>query len=101
MATRELPLIGGHANGFAQTHRTDSWWVGPMVTLVGFTGFIVYVTWAMFQAGHYYVAPYLTPLYSPVLFVDPTAVGAAPIEHAWFGAFPSWWPAFLPASPAF
>jgi hypothetical protein len=101
MATKQLPLIGGHANGFGHTHRTDTWWVGPLVTLVGFTGFIVYVTWAMFQGNHYYVAPYLSPLYSPLICVDPTAAGAAPLEHAWFGAFPSWWPSFLPASPAF
>ena len=24
-----------------------------------------------------------------------------PIDHAWFGAFPTWWPFFLPQSPAF
>jgi hypothetical protein len=24
-----------------------------------------------------------------------------PVEHAWLGAFPEWWPRFLPQSPAF
>jgi hypothetical protein len=27
--------------------------------------------------------------------------GSVPLELSWFGAFPSWWPAFLPQSPAF
>jgi hypothetical protein len=75
--------------------------VGPLLTLLGLLGFIVYVTWAMFQAGHYYTDPYLTPLYSPLLFVKQGMAGAAPLEHAWFGEWPSFWPEFLPPSPAF
>ena len=31
---------------------------------------------------------------------DTAAVGAAPLHNAWFGAWPTWWPSFLPASPA-
>ena len=27
--------------------------------------------------------------------------GSVPVDHSWFGAFPSWWPSFLPQSPAF
>ncbi len=27
--------------------------------------------------------------------------GAVPLEHSWFGAFPAWWPALVPQSPAF
>jgi hypothetical protein len=54
----------------------------------------------LFQAQHYYADPYLSPYYSPVLFTDLTANGAAPLEHAWFGAWPSWWPDFIPSSPA-
>ncbi len=100
MATH-LPVIpGGHAEGFGATARTDNWWVGPAFTFFVFTTFVVYTTWALFQAEHYYAAPYLSPYYSPVLFTDYTAAGAAPIEHAWFGAWPSWWPDFIPASPA-
>jgi hypothetical protein len=38
-----------------------------------------------------------------LLFTKLDVPGAAPLEHAWFGAWPSWWPAlaFLPASPGF
>ena len=28
-------------------------------------------------------------------------MGAVPVSHAWFGAFPTWWPSFLPQSPSF
>jgi hypothetical protein len=96
-----IAMRGGHGAGFAATSRTDRWWVGPLLTFLGLGGFVVYATWAAFQGAHYYHGPYLSPLYSPPLFVDPSAPGAAPIEHAWFGAWPSWWPSFLPASPAF
>ncbi|HUQ06942.1 MAG TPA: hypothetical protein VM261_30835 [Kofleriaceae bacterium] len=100
MATH-LPVIpGGHAEGFGATARGDKWWVGPGFTFVVFTTFVIYTTWALFQAQHYYAAPYLSPYYSPVLFTDVTAAGAAPVEHAWFGTWPSWWPDFIPSSPA-
>ena len=99
--------IGGHPGGFAATLRTDRWWVGPLLTVLGLGGFAVYATWAAFQGRHYYYGPdqgfggYLSPFYSPPLFVDPTVPGAAPLHHAWLGAWPAWWPSFLPASPAF
>jgi len=99
MATH-LPVVGGHAVGFGATARTDNWWVGPAVTFAVFTTFIVYTTWALFQGKNYLVGPYLSPYYSPVLLTDPTQPFSAPIDHAWFGAFPSWWPWFIPASPA-
>jgi hypothetical protein len=100
MATH-LPVIpGGHAEGFGATARTDNWWAGPLFTFVVFTTFVVYTTWALFQAEYYYAEPYLSPYYSPVLFTDYTANGAAPVDHAWFGAWPSWWPDFIPSSPA-
>ncbi len=35
------------------------------------------------------------------MFVDPSVTGGASLEHAWFGGWPSWWPSFVPASPAF
>jgi hypothetical protein len=99
MATR-LPVLGGHEQGFASTKRTDNWWLGPAATLFGLLCFLVYVHWALFQGNYYYADPYLSPLYSPVLFTVPTAPGAAPLQHAWFGTWPTWWPSFLPASPA-
>ncbi|PYT36684.1 MAG: succinate dehydrogenase [Acidobacteria bacterium] len=97
----EAARAGGHIIGFAATTRTDRWWVGPLLTVLGLGGFVVYATWAAFQGSHYYYGPYLSPFYSPLLFIDPNAPGAAPLGQAWFGTWPSWWPSFLPASPAF
>jgi hypothetical protein len=56
--------------------------------------FVVYSTWAAFQGAYYWLpgTNYLSPFYSPEIF------GTSP--HNWFGAFPSWWPSWLPASPA-
>src|SRR6266404_107606 len=84
--------------GFGATARTDTWWLGPLATLVGLLIFVFYANWATFQ-GKYFeirqypegftgkaVAPYLTPFYSPLLY-DATS------EHAWFHKEkPSWWP---------
>ena len=95
----DLVAIGGHKRGFATTFRTDRWWFLPLVTLCVLSGFVVYATWAGVQGDHYFFDPYLSPFYSPVLFVDPSVAGAAP--HAWLGEFPSWWPSFIPRSPSF
>src|SRR5689334_12033878 len=89
-----------HSTSFASTNRNDLWWLEPMATGLGFLGFVVYTTWAMLQARHYYHAPYLSPLYSPTLFVEPSMPGSVPAEHAWLGLWRSWWPKFLPPSPA-
>ena len=99
MATH-LPVVGGHVGGICATGRTDRWWAGPAFTFVVFTTFILYTTWALWQAKYYYVDPYLSPYYSPLLATDPTAPMSAPVEHAWFGSWPTWWPRFLPPSPA-
>jgi hypothetical protein len=93
MATHS-PALGGHAEGFAETQRHDAWWLEPAITFVVFSTFVVYTTWAALQGKNYYVAPYLSPFYSPLLFsTDPKIDG-------WFGQWPSWWPWFVPASPA-
>jgi hypothetical protein len=52
--------------------------------------FIVYSTWAAFQNANYEFGPYISPFYSPLLFGDS--------PHAWFGARPSWLPAFVSAA---
>ena len=78
---------------FAETSRTDLWWVQPLVVFLVFSSFIVYSTWAAFQNAHYHFGPYLSPMYSPELF------GSS--EHALFGPQPLWWPSFVPFSPAF
>lgn len=107
MTTKELPLVGGqsvggHPRDFGGTLRTDAWWAGPGITFVVFTTFVIYTTWALFQGEHYYADPYLSPYYSPVIWTKLGVPGAAPLEHAWFGTWPEWWPDFplLPASPA-
>jgi hypothetical protein len=97
----ELARAGGHVIGFAATSRRDRWWIGPLLTVLGLGGFAVYATWAAFQGSYYFYGAYLSPFYSPLLFVDPAAPGSAPLEHAWLGPWPGWWPSILPASPAF
>lgn len=77
---------------WGETNRTDAWRVTPLVVFGALSAFIVYATWAALQNAHYTFGPYLSPFYSPELF------GAS--EHAWFGAQPKWWPAWLPFSPA-
>ncbi len=97
---------GGHEEGFAQTLRTDRWWLAPFLTVLGLGSFIIYSTWAALQGEHYWAGSYLSPLYSPPLFVPVGAEleGVAPLQHAWLGAWPSswelWWPSWLPKSPA-
>ncbi len=78
---------------FGQTARTDTWWLQPLAVLLGFSGFILYSTWAAFQGTDYHSGPYLSPFYSPELFGDS--------PHSWFGPKPGWWPLWLPWSPAF
>ena len=90
MAHAELPL---YKTPFGKTNRRDLWWLQPLVTFLVFSGFIVYSTWAAFQNAHYTFGPYLSPFYSPEIF------GSSP--HALLGPAPSWWPGWLPFSPAF
>ena len=75
-----------------QTMRRDRWWLTPLLVFLGLGAFVVYTTWAAFQGKNYYWGPYLSPFYSPELFGDS--------PHAWFGPMPTWWPAWLPFSPA-
>jgi hypothetical protein len=79
--------------GFGKTRRRDAWWLWPALTFLGLSAFIVYSTWAAFQAAHYRFGPYLSPFYSPELLGDP--------EHAWVGGKPDWYPGGFPWSPAF
>jgi len=91
MTHAPLPLAPSRA--FGETSRKDKWWIQPAAVLIGLTTIVAYITWASFQGDHYRFQQYLSPFYSPELFGDPA--------HAWFGPQPSWWPAFLPFSPAF
>src|SRR3990172_11791634 len=91
--------------GFGVTTRSDTWWLGPLLTVLGLGGFVVYATWRAFfdwnsglvrtPLGYqtsYAWGPYLSPFFSPEFF------GYS--HHAWLGTFPGWWPAFIPATPA-
>ena len=98
MSTAQLD---GRATGLGTTARTDRWWATPLLQGLAFAVILGYATWAAFQNQYYYQAPYLSPLYSPVLFTDPTQPARRRSDHAWFGVKPAWWPAFLPFSPAF
>jgi hypothetical protein len=77
---------------FAQTSRRDFWWLSPAAVFLGLSAFVVYATWAALQNSHYFYGPYISPFYSPVLFGSP--------PYALFGPKPSWYPNFLPFSPA-
>jgi hypothetical protein len=84
------------------TERTDTWWVAPVATLLGLLGFIIYSSWAAYQGKYYFYEPYLSPFYSPLLFIKAGVPGGAPLSHSVFGEWPKWlfdWN-FLPASPA-
>jgi hypothetical protein len=94
--------IGGHPDRFTGTTRTDRWWVGPAATACGLVLFFGYLTFRAFEATHVWYAPYISPTVAPPLFTPASGYpGAVPVDVAWFGAFPAWWPSFLPQSPAF
>lgn len=77
---------------FGQTQRRDAWWAMPLTTLVVFSSFVIYVTWALLQGEHYWHGNYLSPLYSPELFGDS--------PHAVFGPWTWPWLPFVRYSPA-
>jgi hypothetical protein len=79
-------------SAFGETARKDVWWLQPLLVFLGLGSFVVYATWAAFQGDHYTFGPYLSPFYSPELF------GSSP--HSFFGPKPSWFPGWLPFSPA-
>lgn len=54
------------------------WWLQPTATVTILTAFLVYGVWAALQ-GRGYIAPYLSPFYSP-----PIAVAGIPISPAWW-----------------
>ena len=83
------------SRSFGATSRVDRWWLQPLAIFFGLSSFIVYSTWSAIQGQHYWLpgTNYVSPFYSPELFGDS--------PHAWFGSIPSWWPGWLPYSPAF
>jgi hypothetical protein len=86
----------------AATRRVDAWWVAPSATAAGLVLFFGYLTMRAFDATHVWFPPYISPTVAPPLFTPIGGYpGAVPVDHAWLGAFPAWWPPFLPQSPAF
>jgi hypothetical protein len=101
--------------GFGATQRRDAWWVGPLLTFLGLSAFLVYGTWAAWQgngyeirrvrgAEHFHdpgnkaVAPYLSPFFSPLIY-DPNGTS----HHAWIkrDIKPDWLPGWFPFSAGF
>lgn len=89
MSTAPLVVV---RRRFGETARRDAWWIQQALVFLGLSTFLVYATWAAFQGGDYTAGPYISPFYSPELFGDS--------PHAWFGAKPSFLPAWLPYTPA-
>lgn len=87
----EMNLTGIHSR-FGRTNRKDAWWRSPLLVFLGLSSFVIYVTWAALQGRNYFTGPYLSPLYSPLLYGDSS--------HSLFGTIPGWWPSSLPWSPA-
>ena len=94
--------IGRSQDAFGSTHRVDRWWATPAATALGLIFFFGYLTFRAFDATYVWFDPYISPTVAPPLFTPASGYpGAVPVDHAWLGAFPAWWPAFLPQSPAF
>ena len=47
------------------TTRKDNWWLEPLLIATGFTAFIIYATYRVFENGLYEHNQYLSPFYSP------------------------------------
>ena len=99
--------MGDYKEGLFQTNRSDYWWLEPFLTGLGFLCFVIYTTWAMLQGNYYWWSAnsegfggYLSPFYSPLLFIDGSVIGAAPISHSIFGPWPDWMPSLIPVTPA-
>ncbi len=96
-----------HEKGFVKTLRKDNWWLYPGLVVFGLTAFLIYGSWSAWQADFYWYSAghegfggYLAPFYSPLLFINEGVEGAAPMAHAIFGNWPTWWPSWLPPSPS-
>jgi hypothetical protein len=94
--------VAGQRTGFAATQRADHWWVVPLATAVGLVFFFGYLTFRAFHPIYVWFDPYISPTVAPPVFTPAFGYpGSVPVDHAWLGAFPSWWPSFLPQSPSF
>jgi hypothetical protein len=85
-----------------RTSRTDVWWIEPAATGIGLMLLFGYLTLRAFHPVYVWYEPYISPTVAPPVFAAEFGPpGSVPVEHAWLGAFPAWWPSFVPQSPAF
>ncbi len=47
--------------------RNDTWWVKPLLTVLGLSIFAIWATFRAFENRYYHPEPYLSPFYSPLL----------------------------------
>ncbi len=98
---------GGHPTGMFKTLRTDAWWFEPLWTGLGFLIFTIYANYEMFKGDHYWWSDggtgfggYLSPFFSPLLFIEPGVWEAGKAPHSFFGDQPGWWPTWFPSISA-
>lgn len=91
-------MVNGKSASLEQyrTLRTDSWWLEPLLIVIGFSSFIVYTTWAALQNAHYYADPYLSPFYSPCLSANCTHL-TIPLIGTWWNLSPAILILWIPA----
>jgi hypothetical protein len=77
------------------TLRKDAWWIEPLIVVLVLGSFAVYATWAALQNEHYFVAPYLSPFYSPCLAENCKEV-TAPIFGRWWNLSPAFLILWIP-----
>lgn len=98
----EITQITPPRSGFGTTQRVDPWWLAPGSTALALVVFFGYLTFRAFNATYVWFDPYISPTVAPPVFTPASGYpGSVPVDHAWYGAFPAWWPTFLPQSPAF
>lgn len=71
-----------------RTLRQDTWWLQPLLVVLGLGSFAIYATWAALQNANYYADPYLSPFYSPCLAVNCEHV-SVPLFGSWYVLSPA------------